>query len=100
MFWCCSMQYAATVGDGTQAMMVHMSYQRALFYFAQLSTMIFSVHSREHRRTWSSRASPSTGTTAILRHEANIRASHELSFVGISLLDSSAGAHNGTSQPS
>ena len=58
MFWCCSMQYAATVERWYTAGIVHMSYQRALFYFAQLSRMIFSVHL----------ASTRGSTSAILQH--------------------------------
>ena len=38
------MQYAATGRRWYTAGIVQMSYQRALFYFAQLSRMIFSVH--------------------------------------------------------
>jgi hypothetical protein len=74
------MQYAPIVDnseDGTHEM-VPMSYQRKLFCLAQLSTIILSVHSWEH--------------------EANIRTSHELSFVGIFLPDSGVGAHSGTSR--
>src|SRR5450759_5640975 len=62
MFWCYSMQYAATGRRWYTAGIVQMSYQRALFYFAQLSRMIFSVHL----------ASTRGSTSEILQHDRDL----------------------------
>src|ERR1035437_6908885 len=62
MFWCYSMQYAATGRRWYTAGIVQMSYQRALFYFAQLFRMILSVHL----------ASTRGSTSEILQHDRDL----------------------------